>query len=321
MHVAIASSLVRPEAIAHLKQIGGDKATVVDTEPALVEALKTVDGLVCSDNAYTPAVAEAVRRAPNLRWMQLLNAGYDNTGRLGIPDGLILCNVGDAFSPSVAVHAVGLLMALQRGVPALIARQREHKWDRAVTNHMTMPSGGTLLIVGYGSIGREIARLMAPLGMRVVGVSRSGRDDPKAPGPRADEMHKISDLASLLPRADAVVLSLPLGPTTTGLIGAKELALCKRTALLINISRGLVVDTPALVAALHAGTIGGAGLDVTEPEPLPADQPLWDAPNLIISPHIAGAAGPDGVARLSDRAGANLQRYLAGEPVQHVVTM
>ena len=314
MHIVLASTRVRPEVVAHLKAIGGAAVTVAGDEPALLAGMAKADALICSDHAYTPALAEALGRAPQLRWLQLLTAGYDNVGRIGVPGHLTMCNVGDAFSPAVAVHAVGLMLALQRAIPALLADQRAHTWDVNVSARMSMPDGQTMLIVGFGSIGQEIARLVRPFGMKIIGVTRSG-----SPDPLADEIHKTADLHRLLPRADVIVMALPLGPATTGMIGGKELALCRKSALLINIARGKIVDTAALVAALQAGTIAGAGLDVTEPEPLPAGHPLWDAPNVIIAPHIGGAAGPVGVARLSDRAGANLKRFLASEPVQHVV--
>ena len=125
----------------------------------------------------------------------------------------------------------------------------------------------------------------------------------------------------MLPRADAVVLALPLDASTRHLIGAREFALCRKTAVLVNISRGGIVDTAALVEALQSGTIGGAGVDVTDPEPLPAGHPLWAAPNLLISPHVAGAAGKAGFDRLADVAAGNVQRFLAGEPPAHVVTL
>jgi phosphoglycerate dehydrogenase-like enzyme len=126
-------------------------------------------------------------------------------------------------------------------------------------------------------------------------------------------------LHEVLPRADAIVLALPLDGTTRHLIGAPEFALCRRTAVLVNISRGGIVDTPALVEALQGGVIAGAGLDVTDPEPLPAGHALWAAPNLLISPHLAGAAGKAGFDRLAQVAATNVERFLAGEPLAHVV--
>jgi phosphoglycerate dehydrogenase-like enzyme len=132
-------------------------------------------------------------------------------------------------------------------------------------------------------------------------------------------VHKIEALHQILPRADALIVAAPLNPSTNGIVGEAELALMKKTAVLVNISRGKLVDTTALLAALKEGRIAGAGLDVTEPEPLPPDHPLWDAPNLIVSPHVAGAAGAYGTERQIERGSANIRRFLKGELVQHVV--
>jgi phosphoglycerate dehydrogenase-like enzyme len=128
-------------------------------------------------------------------------------------------------------------------------------------------------------------------------------------------------MREILPRADAIVLALPLDPGTRGMLGAEDLALCKKKVIIINISRGGIVDTAALNDALRNNTIAGAGLDVTDPEPLPKDHPLWDAPNLIISPHLAGACGSAGFERLAEVAAQNIQRFRAGRPLAHVIKL
>jgi phosphoglycerate dehydrogenase-like enzyme len=243
-----------------------------------------------------------------------MTAGYDNATRIGVPRQATITSVGGAFSPSVALHAVALMLALQRGVPQMaLAKGRRH-WDKALAGKLTMALGKTCTVLGYGSIGHEITRMVAPLGMTVIGLNRTG-----AQHPLAAEVHRIDALHAILPRTDVLIVAAPHNPATDKIIGARELALMKPTALLVNISRGKLVDTPALDAALRAGTIAGAALDVTEPEPLPEDHPLWDAPNLIVSPHVAGAAGSFGAERQLEFVGANLRRYLAGEPVHHVV--
>ena len=316
MRIVVSTITTQPAVAAHLKDIGGDSVTVVNDEAALAAALPGAEVLICSDHAYSRNIAALVKASTSLRWLQLLTAGYDNAGLYGVPDGLKVTNVGDAFSPSVAVHAVALMLSLQRGIPTMMVQQARQDWDRSVSQRMVMPAGGTLLIVGFGSIGKEIARLMRPFGMRIVGVSSSGRADPLA-----DDMCPASRLKAALPDADAIVLSLPLGPATRNLIGAAELGLMKPTAVIVNISRGAIIDTGALNEALRNGKLGGAGLDVTEPEPLPKDHPLWNAPNLIVSPHVAGAAGPFGMRRQAAAAGENLKRYLAGQPLLHPITI
>jgi len=305
---------LKPEVIAGLRPAGGAALTVTDDEISTIEALAGADALVLSDNAYTPDLAKAACRAPSLEWMQIVTAGYDNATRLGVPKGATITSVGDAFSPSVAVHAVALMLALQRGVPRMVENKPRREWDRGLAGSMVMPEGKTLVIVGYGSIGQDVARMVAPLGMKVIGLNRTG-----APHPLAAEVHKIEALARMLPRGDVVLAAAPLNPATVGIIGARELALMKPTAFLLNISRGKLIDTMALSEALKAGRIAGAALDVTEPEPLPPDHPLWSAPNLIVSPHVAGSAGPYGVERQIERVSANLRSFLAGEPLRHVV--
>jgi phosphoglycerate dehydrogenase-like enzyme len=246
--------------------------------------------------------------------MQIVTAGYDNVTRLGAPKGTVITSVGDAFSPSVAVHGVTLMLALMRGVHRMAESKAQREWDKGLPAHLAMPDGKTLVVLGYGSIGRECARLVAPFGMKVIGLNRTG-----APDPLAAEVHRIEALHDVLPRADALIVAAPLNPGTLGIIGERALAVMKPSAVLVNVSRGKLVDTMALDSALRAGRIAGAGLDVTEPEPLPADHPLWAAPNVIISPHVAGAAGTYGMERQIAGLIANLRRWMAGEAVEHVV--
>ena len=317
MNVLVAAAFAKTEVTHRLKATPGADVTVAEDSAAIVRGLADADALVCADPFYSPAVAAAIRAgAPRLKWIQLLTAGYDRVKQAGVRDGIVVCNAGDAYSPAVAAHAVSLLLALQRRVHLMLANQARHAWDRGYVPQVTTPAGSVIAIVGFGSIGREVARLLRAFGPHIVGVSRSA-----APNPLADEMLGSGDLAAVLPRADAIVLALPLDPSTHGLIGAQELAACKNSAILINIARGQIVDGRALAEALRAGTIAGAGLDVTDPEPLPADHPLWDAPNLIISPHFAGASGLTGPKRLADMAADNLERFLKGEPLRHVIKL
>ena len=314
MKIVIVGMTVKPEVTAAFARVAGSSAVVVDTEAVAVAAMSSADAVVVSDNAYTPALAAAIAKAPDLKWMQIVTAGYDNITRLRPPASAMITSVGDAFSPSVAVHAVALMMALQRGIHRMAEQKAKRHWDKALPAIMVMPEGKTLLILGYGSIGHEIAKLTAPLGMKVIGLNRSG-----TPHALATEVHKIGELHRVLPTADALIIAAPLNPSTEGIIGARELGLMKKTAVLVNISRGKLVDTTALQAVLVEGRIAGAGLDVTEPEPLPADHALWAAPNLIVSPHVAGAAGPYGTMRQIERVSENIRRFLAGTPMQHVV--
>jgi len=170
-------------------------------------------------------------------------------------------------------------------------------------------TGKTVVLVGYGAIGKEIERMLAPFDVEMKRVARNARTEPK--------VHAVSELDGLLPRADVVVLILPATEESRGLIGARQLGLMRQGALLVNAARGPVVDTDALVAALNSGRIRAA-LDVTDPEPLPEGHPLWSCPNLLITPHV-GASTPEFSPRALKTAADELRRYMKGEPLQNVV--
>jgi phosphoglycerate dehydrogenase-like enzyme len=298
------------------EQVGHQAIWVVDGD-AMIPELSAADVLICPDNSYSAKLAAAVRRdAPKLAFIQLLTAGYDNAKKQGVPTHVTLCNAGEAYAASVATHAIALLLALQRHIPTVYANQARQAWDRAFTPKLTMPAAGTILVVGLGPIGREIARVLRAFGARVIGVTRRGQPDPIV-----DEVVASNALHGVLPHADAIVIAAPYDETTRHLIGAPELAACKKNAILVNVARGGIVEPRALEAALRSGAIAGAGLDVTDPEPLPPNDPLWDAPNLIITPHCAGASGAASGERLTELVCANLARFMRGEKLQHVVTL
>jgi phosphoglycerate dehydrogenase-like enzyme len=173
-----------------------------------------------------------------------------------------------------------------------------------------------LAIVGFGSIGQEIARRARGFGASVVAVTRTPR-----PNELADEILPLSTLHEVLGRADAIAVAIALAPETHHLLGPAAFAACKKGALFVNVARGGIVDQAALAAALNAGTIAGAGLDVAEPEPLPADDPLWSCPNLLISGHFSGSGSLLSQRRLADGAGDNLERFIAGRPLAHQLTL
>jgi phosphoglycerate dehydrogenase-like enzyme len=298
------------------EKIAGQGIWVEDADAAIAE-LRSADALICPDHFYSTKVADAVRDgAPNLRWIQLLTAGYDYAKRNGVPKQVTLCNAGQAYAPAVALHAITLLLAVQRRLPTVLANQPRHAWDRAFTTQLTTPASSTIAVVGFGPIGREIGRLLRALGARIVAVTRRGMPDE-----HADEVVRVDDLHGVLPRADAIVIAAPYDQTTHHLIDARAFAACRKTAVLVNIARGAIIEQRALDRALRSGAIAGAGIDVTDPEPLPPDDPLWDAPNLIITPHCAGACGPIAGERLADLACDNLSRFMGGTPLRHVVTV
>jgi phosphoglycerate dehydrogenase-like enzyme len=302
---AISAALLRPGVELH----------VVHKAAELAEALPGAAVLMLADPAFGKSAAEAVRvHGAQLRWVHSFTAGYNNLQAHGLPPGVALTNGGDAWSPAVAEHAMAMLLSLTRQLPRMLLRQERHDWDRAVAGRIRSLDGQMVAIVGFGSIGHEVAKLARPFGMRIVGLTRGG-----GAHPLADEMLPISELGKMLPRADVIVLAVPYSAATHHMIDAGALAVCKEGAIIINVARGGVIDSAALGAALRSGRIGGAGLDVTDPEPLPADDALWGCPNLIISPHVAGTSG--GYHRQAETAAGNLEKFLAGEELAHRIVL
>ena len=247
-----------------------------------------------------PEVLEAL---PQLRLVQLMTAGAEKfVGRL--PDRVVLCNARGAHTPSTAEWAVTALLAAQRGIPHFTREQDAGRWAPR-TEHSVV--GARVLVVGAGDIGRTIGRMLAGFDVELTYVARTARD-----GVRSND-----ELPELLPHADVVVLIVPVTPQTTGLVDAAFLAAMKDDALLVNAARGVVVDTDALLAELTSGRLRAA-LDVTEPEPLPEGHPLWSAPNLLLTPHVAGAV-PQTNARATAAVTEQVERVLAGQPLQNVV--
>jgi phosphoglycerate dehydrogenase-like enzyme len=317
MKALLYATLARAEIQARLSAILGPDLKTVDNDEALLAEIPDADALFIGDMLYIGNAAEGIKtQSRKLKWIQTLTAGYDNAKRLGVPAGVQVTNVGDALAPAVAMHAVSLLLALQRQFPTFVRNADKAAWDRSSVGKMVIPLGTTVLVLGFGHIGQETGRIMRALGAHVIGVSRNG-----TPHEHADEAAPMSKLNELLPRADAIMISLPLDPATTNLINADTLSRCKKSAFIVNIARGGIIDQVALRAALANGTIAGAGLDVTEPEPLPAGDPLWSAPNILISPHCAGGAGRVTTDRIASAAADNLARFRKGEPLKNVVKL
>lgn len=291
----------------------GSTAVVAADEAAVCAELADADALIITVFDYSEAIGRAATQSQTLRWVQLLSAGFDRVERHGVRQGVQVTNAGDALTPSVATHAVSLALALQRDVPAMVRAQDQGQWRKGAGARLVTPAESTCLIIGFGSIGQEIGRLMHAFGARIVGLSRTARPSAFA------ETATIDRLNEFLPQADTIMVAAPLDASTRGLIGRSQLALCKKTALIVNIARGGIIDTEALADALEGGVIGGAGLDVTDPEPLPEGHRLWRAPNLLITPHVAAACGPLLYRRIADKACANAERFLRGEPLQYVV--
>ena len=242
-------------------------------------------------------------KLPRLRLIQLMSAGAENIIPF-VPPGVTLCNAQGAHDPSVAEWITAVILAQVRQLPRFIAAQQAGAWDPVRSGSLI---GQTVLIVGYGSIGEATERRLEPFGVRFERIARRPR-----PG-----VMTMDDLPEVLPRADIVILLVPVTPATTGLVDARFLARMHDGALLVNAARGSIVDTAALLAELDSGRLRAA-LDVTDPEPLPAGHPLWSAPGLLLTPHVAGAMST-AMTRVMALVRDQLARYAAGEPLRHVV--
>ncbi|TCO44410.1 phosphoglycerate dehydrogenase-like enzyme [Kribbella antiqua] len=253
-----------------------------------------------------PRLVEVVREMPALKVVQLQTAGFENV-LPHLADGVTLCNARGVHDASTAELAVALILASYRRLPRAVRNQEQQVWPSSYDEIDDSLADRTVLILGYGSIGEALERRLAGFECEVIRVARRAREG----------VHPLTDLPALLPRADVVVLLTPATEETRGMVDDKFLGQLKDGALLVNVARGVVVDTDALLTELAGGRISAA-LDVTDPEPLPAGHPLWSAPNVLINPHRGGAstAFAPRVARL---VRAQLERYAGGESLINVV--
>ena len=263
---------------------------------------------------YGPEVGSKIASSPDMAWVHLISAGYDGVAAAGWPPGVRFTHPGGALSGAVAEHAFALLAALSRQLDKAARGQTRQVWGKPYAQQATTLSGATLVVVGFGSIGRRVARLASGYDMTVIGVSRSGRPVD------GYEVHPASDLHEVLPRADAVICALPYAEETRHMLDAQAFARFKPGAYFVNVGRGGVVDQAALIAALQSGALAGAGLDVTDPEPLPEGDPLWTAPNVLITPHYAAAGDREAAARIAEGLVENIRRFRAGEPLLNPLT-
>jgi phosphoglycerate dehydrogenase-like enzyme len=285
-----------------VRRAGGDLAPADEANAVVWYARKHL-------SAEDVPVVRALLR-DSVRWVQLDVAGIEPWLELGLIDtARVWTSAAGAYAPAVAEFAVALLLAAAK---RLAECARADSWRKPELEGVPL-AGGTVGIVGAGAIGRETMRLLAPFGVHVVASTRSGADVPGA-----ERSFGPGDLGELLTASDYVVLCSPLTPETRGLIGARELDLIGPRGVLVNIGRGGLVQTDALVAALREGRIGGACLDVTDPEPLPAGHPLWSEPRALITPHVSNTRAQLDAA-LVQRVEQNVARFRAGEPLLGVI--
>jgi phosphoglycerate dehydrogenase-like enzyme len=260
---------------------------------------------------------EILAAAGDLRWVQSWSAGvtrYLEMENLKNNDRIILTNMKGVHGPAISEHVFAMLLSLTRDLDSFRKAQEKAEWDRNAGTGMTTLSGRTMLVVGMGGIGREIARRAKGFDMTVLATVRTERPAPEY----CDELGTAKDLDRFLPLADVVAVALPLTDETTDLFDAEKFALMKPGAYFLNVGRGRIVVTDDLLAALDSGHLAGAGLDVTEPEPLPSDHPLWKSDRVIITPHVSSRAELTGERRW-DVFQENMRRFGAGEPLLNLV--
>lgn len=304
----IALSPTLPEGVQH---------SVYDPRLPLPESDRDAEALVTWGVPGTEALRELGAALPRLRWVQSLSAGTDAEEAAGFGEGVVLTSGQGLHDLPVAEHALALILAATRRLDLMYLAQQEHHWSRELGGPQPLHPPdrlGTLLeaqvlIWGFGGIGQLLASYLATLGAHVHGVARSA-------GQRAGfPVAAPERLPELLAGSDILVMVLPATAETHHALDAELLAHLPADAWVVNVGRGATIDQEALVTSLREGRIGGAALDVTTPEPLPREAALWEAPNLILSPHAAGGR-PVGAEELIED---NLQAFLAGRPLRNVV--
>lgn len=256
-----------------------------------------------------PFMSVAVQ-APNLRWFHTMSAGVDHPVFQSMVDrGIRLTTSSGSSASPIAGTVLMYLLALSRGLPRTMRAQAEARWEWERWREL---AGRRVAVLGYGPIGQEVVRLTSALGMEPLIVRRAARGDEPCPTRSLDRLRDV------VGEVDAVVVALPLTDDTRGIISTEVIAAMRPDAFFVNVGRGELVDQAALTEALASGAIAGAGLDVTDPEPLPADDPLWGLPNVIITPHSSGSS--DGTSRrASETFLTNLERWYGDEPLLNEV--
>lgn len=253
----------------------------------------------------------------SLKWIQLNNAGTEGYCIPGVlPDGAVLANATGAYGLAISEHMIGCLFELRKKLHLYYQNQLKHDWHSE--GHVGVIEGSTVLIIGFGDIGSTFGKKMNALGCHVIGIKRRPGEKPDW----LDGLYSMDHLDELLPKADIVAMSLPGNTFTYHTLSKDRIKLLKKNAIVLNVGRGTAIDTDALTEALNNHAIAGAALDVTDPEPLPADHPLWDCPNAIITPHISGGFSlPETLEQIVDLFAKNLNHYFSGENLENIIDL
>jgi phosphoglycerate dehydrogenase-like enzyme len=273
-------------------------------------------GLPAAEICYGLPPVARLAEAPSLRWLQLVSAGVPRElCRPARQRAIRVTNLAGLYGPSIAQHALALMLMLTRNLHVVLRNQHDHRWDRSVAQTMSDLNGRTLAIVGLGNIGQAMGRLGRSLGMRVVGCRRTDQ-----PAPLVDQLYPLKALRTMLAEADFVVVAAPLTDQTDGMLGPAEFEAMKPGVFFINVSRGSVAQEKALLEALQSGHVAGAGLDVYAIEPLPGNHPFWSMPQVIVTPHYSGET-VNNSGRPAERFARNLHAYAAGLPLEGTVNL
>lgn len=252
--------------------------------------------------------------AGKLRWLQLNNAGTEGYCDGALPEDVLLTNATGAYGLAISEHMVGMLFELQKNLNLYSRNQREHVWKSE--GHVRIIEGSRVLVIGLGDIGTAFAQKMKGLGCRTVGIKRREARKPEG----VDDLYTLERLERQLPLADIVALCLPGNQDTRHMLNEERIGMLKNNAVVLNVGRGMTLDTEALTRALKEGRIAGACLDVTDPEPLPSDHPLWDMENVILTPHVSGGFTlPETLEKILNICIENLECYLVKRPLRNVV--
>jgi phosphoglycerate dehydrogenase-like enzyme len=268
------------------------------------DVLASADFVVLPYEGSSLSIEEAISRMANVKVIQTLTAGFDNVAQF-VPADVMLCNAAGVHDDATSELAVLLTLRVLRDMPRSYRAQQDKHWETYFARSL---ADKTVLLIGYGNVGKAAEKRLLGFGCKVIPVARTARD----------HVHSITELPNLIPSADVVMLIVPNNPGTVNLVDAKFLASMKDDSILVNVARGVVVDTDALVAELKTGRISAA-LDVTEPEPLPADHVLWSLPNVIITSHNGGE-GDVFWDRARTRIHSQFDLWLAGKPLECVIT-
>jgi D-2-hydroxyacid dehydrogenase (NADP+) len=293
--------------------------TIAGSPNQVRERLPEADILILNNRICTADLGQALRAADRrrLRWIHFVTAGVEMGLAMGLPGNVPVTSSAGTNGPILAEHAVTLLLASMRRFNDIFRGQAAHEWRRLpISTAIRSLEGAVVCILGLGAVGREVARKLRAFDAEVIAVSRGGSD------PNVSRVYPREEIKAALSKADALVICANSDPSTFHIIGEAELAALKRGAFVVNMARGELIDEPTLVEALRSGRLACAGLDVTEGEPPSRDNPLWDLPNVILSPHVSG--GGSGEAAYHRQAGLfaeNLRRFMAGDPLLSAVEL